>query len=338
MIEARNLTRRFGSFTAVSHLSLSVPAGSVLALLGQNGAGKTTTVRMLSALLAPTEGEASVNGYDVQKNSEAVRACVGLVTDVPGLFEQMRVPEYLDFFGNLYGMPATVRTRRINDLLEFFELTAHTQEKMVGFSKGMKQKVALARALIHEPAVLFLDEPTSGLDPLAARSVRELILELKQTHRAIVLCTHDLDEAERLADTVAIMRQGLIVAHDTPTALRAQFSDETVVRIEFAQPSPLSLDVLDTIDGLHEPQFSVAMNSGLENTLLTYHTATPNQLNPQLIMRLSAAGALIISVTCQITTLEEVYTLAMNESNERQDSMNTAGRESTTRRPLMRGR
>nr|MBA2680787.1 ABC transporter ATP-binding protein [Ktedonobacteraceae bacterium] len=279
MIEARSLTRRFGDFTAVSQVSLSVPAGSVLALLGQNGAGKTTTVRMLSALLSPTEGEAFVNGYDVRKNPDAVRACVGLVTDVPGLFEQMSVPAYLDFFGSLYGMPTSMRIRRINELLEFFELTAHIKEKMVGFSKGMKQKVALARALIHEPTVLFLDEPTSGLDPLAARSVRELILELKQTRRAIVLCTHDLDEAERLADTVAIMRQGQIVAHDTPAALRAQFSDETVVRIEFAQPCPLSLDALSTTDGLHNPQFSAATNSALENTLLTYRTPAPAQLN-----------------------------------------------------------
>lgn len=338
MIEARSLTRRFGDFTAVSQLSLSVPAGSVLALLGQNGAGKTTTVRMLSALLAPTEGDAFVNGYNVQKNPEAVRACVGLVTDVPGLFEQMRAPAYLDFFGSLYGMPAAIRTSRINNLLEFFELTEHTKEKMVGFSKGMKQKVALARALIHEPAVLFLDEPTSGLDPLAARSVRELILELKQTHRAIVLCTHDLDEAERLADTVAIMRQGQIVAHDTPAALRAQFSDETIVRIEFTQPCPLSLNVLSTIDGLHNPQFSIAATSNTEDTLLTYRTPAPIQLNPQLITRLSAAGALIVSVTCQITTLEEVYTLAMNESNERQGSRNTVSRESTSQEPLMRGR
>ena len=338
MIEARSLTRRFGSFTAVSQLSLSVPAGSVLALLGQNGAGKTTTVRMLSALLTPTEGEAFVNGYDVRKEPAAVRACVGLMTDVPGLFEQMRVGAYLDFFGNLYGMPASIRARRINDLLAFFELSSHTQEKMAGFSKGMKQKVALARALIHEPAVLFLDEPTSGLDPLAASSVRELILELKQAHRAIVLCTHDLNEAERLADTVAIMRQGRLVAHDTPAALRAQFSDETVVRIEFAQPRPLSLEMLSTVNGLHSPQFSAAPNSALENTLLTYRTASPAQVNPQLITRLSDASALIISVTCQITTLEEVYTLAMNEHTERQDSRNMIGPESPAQQPLTRRR
>jgi len=315
MIEAQKLTRRFGDFTAVSRLSFNVPAGSVLALLGPNGAGKTTTVRMLSALLAPTEGDAFVGGYDVRKRPADVRACIGLVTDVPGLFEQMTVPAYLDFFGTIYGMPAKTRSRRIAEMVEFFELTAHLKEKMVGFSKGMKQKVALARALIHEPTVLFLDEPTSGLDPLAARSVRELILGLKQSQRAIILCTHDLDEAERLADTVAIMRQGQIVAYDTPLALRAQFSDETIVRIEFAQPCPLSLDVLRTLEGLSAPQFSASLQGDervSENTVLTYRTAHPAQINPPLITHLIAAHALIVSVTCETTTLEEVYAQTMN--------------------------
>ncbi len=336
MIEAQNLTRRFGAITAVSQISFSVPAGSILALLGQNGAGKTTTVRMLSALLAPTEGEAFVDGYNVRTHPTDVRACVGLVTDTPGLFEQMTVPAYLDFFGNLYGMPAKARTQRVNELVDFFELTSHRREKMVGFSKGMKQKVALARALIHEPTVLFLDEPTSGLDPLAARSVRELILELKQSRRAIILCTHDLDEAERLADTVAIMRKGQIVAHGTPAGLRTQFSDETVVCIEFAQPCPLSLDTLHTIDGLNAPQFSSATTTlASENTVLTYRTTHPTQLNPELIARLSAASARIISVTCETTTLEDVYALAMNESEKKQRTSDTPERVFAADNPIL---
>jgi len=220
MIDAHHLTRRFGTFTAVSQVSLHVPEGSVLALLGPNGAGKTTTVRMLAGLLAPSEGEATIAAYDVRREPDAVRACVGLVTDAPGLFERMNVPAYLDFFASIYGMSPAERSRRIDELVEFFDLSAHRKEMMAGFSKGMKQKVALARALIHEPQVLFLDEPTSGLDPLAARAVRELIVGLKHGKRSIILCTHDLDEAERLADEVAIMRQGHIVARGTPTALR----------------------------------------------------------------------------------------------------------------------
>src|SRR5436309_9427806 len=250
MIEARNLTRRFGTFTAVSQLSLSVPKGFILALLGPNGAGKTTTVRMLAGLLAPTEGEAVVAGYNVRQQPDAVRACVGLVTDVPGLFEQMVLPAYLDFFGSIYGIPAPERKKRIDELIAFFDLDAHRKEKMVGFSKGMKQKVALARALLHEPAVLFLDEPTSGLDPLAARAVRELIVSLKHASRSIVLCTHDLDEAERLADIVAILRHGRVVACDASAALRAAVAASTLVCVALAAPCPAAEAVAAGIDGV----------------------------------------------------------------------------------------
>src|SRR6266704_4137902 len=253
MIEAHALTRRFGTFTAVSQLSLSVPAGSVLALLGPNGAGKTTTVRMLAGLLAPTEGEATVAGYDIRHEPDAVRACVGLMTDVPCLFEQMTVPAYLEFFGNIYGMSSAERFRRINELVELFELTEYGRKKMVGFSKGMKQKVALARALLHEPAVLFLDEPTSGLDPLAARTVRELIVGLKHSNRSIILCTHDLDEAERLADRVAILAHGRVVASDSAAALRANASHETLVQILLAAPCAAAVSIAERVSGVSDP-------------------------------------------------------------------------------------
>src|SRR5215831_9317515 len=302
MIETSGLTRRFGTMTAVSHVSLRVPDGTILALLGPNGAGKTTTVRMLSGVLATTEGDATVAGYDIRRESAAVRACVGLVTDTPGLFEQMKVPAYLDFFGSIYGIPAAERTRRIDELLAFFDLAEHRNEKMAGFSKGMKQKIALARALMHEPAVLFLDEPTSGLDPLAARSVRELIVGLKHGSRSIILCTHDLDEAERLADEVAIIRQGRIVAHGTPTALRRQATGETLVRIEFAVPCPEALEVLQAIDGIDTPRFVEKKDTGTlpsgaqaQQLLVEYHAAQPKMINPQALARLITAGAQIVS-------------------------------------------
>lgn len=317
MIEAHGLTRRFGAFTAVSQVSLSVPDGSLLALLGPNGAGKTTTVRMLSGLLAPSEGSALVAGFDVTRQPGAVRACVGLVTDVPGLFEQMTVPAYLDFFGSIYGMPAEKRAQRITELLTFFELAEHRQEKMVGFSKGMKQKVALARALMHEPTVLFLDEPTSGLDPLSARTVRELIVRLKRENRSIILCTHDLDEAERLADNVAILRQGKIVACDTPERLRARASGEAIVRIEFAAPCPLPLEALHSIDDLHAPRFLHSAAGTEAADTLEYRTTQPREVNPQALTRLVSAGAQIVSVTCETTTLEDVYASAMQGHGER---------------------
>jgi ABC-2 type transport system ATP-binding protein len=327
MIEAQSLTRRFGTVTAVSDVSLSVPDGSLLALLGPNGAGKTTTVRMLSGLLAPTAGTALVGNYDVRRDPAAVRTVVGLVTDVPGLFEQMTLPDYLDFFGNMYGMPASDRARRANELIDFFELGAHRKEKMAGFSKGMKQKVALARALIHEPAILYLDEPTSGLDPLSARSVRELILSLKHAHRSIILCTHDLDEAERLADTVALIRQGRIIACDTPAALRTRASDSTLVRIELAGPFPLTLDELQDIEGLIEPKLDTPPPSAHDERrapLLEYRTAQPRDVNPRVLARLTQAGAQVVSVTSEHSSLEDVYTSAMN-SNEHQPVSNEKG-------------
>ena len=337
MIETYALTRRFGTFTAVSKVSLRVPDGAILALLGPNGAGKTTTIRMLSGLLAPTEGNATVAGYDIRREADAVRACVGLVTDVPGLFEQMKVPAYLDFFASIYGLPASERTRRIDELLEFFDLATHRNEKMAGFSKGMKQKVALARALIHEPAILFSDEPTSGLDPLAARSVRELIVGFKRSNRSIILCTHDLDEAERLADQVAIIRQGHIVALDTPSSLRKQATGETLVQIELVDACPLPLEALATIDGIHNPHLREKKATGSLSTvsqtpgfILEYQTPHPKITNPQMLSRLVMAGAQIITVTCETRSLEDVYASAMGDggtslADARQQAMGHGG-------------
>jgi len=236
MIEARCLRRQFGSVLAVDDVSLRVPDGTILALLGPNGAGKTTTVRLLAGLLAPTGGEAVVAGCDVHVNPAAVRSRVGLVTDSPGLHDQMTPRAYLDFFGRVYGLDTTARARRVDELLRLFELHDVRSTRMAGFSRGMQQKVALARALLHEPPVVFLDEPTAGLDPLAARTVRELIVGLKNASRSIVLCTHDLDEAERLADRVAILAHGRIVAMDSAAALRNTASQETLVHILLAAP------------------------------------------------------------------------------------------------------
>ena len=346
MIEAHALTRRFGTFTAVSQVSLHVPDGAILALLGPNGAGKTTTIRMLSGLLAPTEGNATVAGYDIRSEADAVRACVGLVTDVPGLFEQMKAPAYLDFFGSIYGLSPTERKKRIDELLEFFDLTTHRNEKMAGFSKGMKQKVALARALIHEPAILFLDEPTSGLDPLAARSVRDLIVGFKRSNRSIILCTHDLDEAERLADQVAIIRQGHIVALDTPSTLRKQATGETMVYLELVDACPLSLEELAAIDGVHNPQLREKKATGSLSTVtpptgfvLEFQTPQPKITNPLVLSRLVMAGAQIVTVTCETRSLEDVYASAMGDggtslADVRQQAMSDGGTSPTDTRQL----
>lgn len=303
MVETTNLTRRFGNFVAVDQVSLHVQPGSLLALLGPNGAGKTTTVRMLSGLLAPHAGEATVAGYNVRFNPAQVRARVGLVTDSPGLYEQMTLLDYLDFFGSLYGLAGGIRQQRINELITFFELNDQGKNRMVGFSKGMKQKVALARALLPEPSVLFLDEPTSGLDPLSTRNVRDLIVQLKHASRTIILCTHDLDEAERLADLVAIMNHGHIVAMDTPAALRANASPVTLVQIMLAVPFQVSWEELRGIDGVIVPE--LPRDEAIQQ--LDYQTARPDVVNPQVIAHLARSGAQIITVNCITRTLEDVY-------------------------------
>jgi ABC-2 type transport system ATP-binding protein len=310
MIQTQALTRRFGDFVAARELTFNVGAGTILALLGPNGAGKTTTVRMLAALLAPSSGEARVAGYDVRRDPDAVRASVGLVTDAPGLYEQMTVIDYLNLFGTIYGLPAPERRRRIQELVAFFELEPYRDRRMVAFSKGMKQKVALARALIHDPPVLYLDEPTAGLDPLAARAVRELIQSLKQGRRAIILCTHDLDEAERLADDVAILRQGEIVAQGPPSALRAQAAAHAVC-ISLAAPAPGAVEALQDIPGVTSLRANGRDGAGAD---ITYDTADPVATNPQVVAHLVGLGARVVSIAIETPSLEDVYASLMGET------------------------
>jgi ABC-2 type transport system ATP-binding protein len=308
MIRARALHRVFGPLVAVEDVTLDVADGTILALLGPNGAGKTTTVRMLAGLLAPTSGDAEVAGCDIRREPAEVRSRIGLVTDTPGLHDQMTLRAYLEFFGRIYGLPSPARRSRIADLLAMFDLQQVATRRMAGFSRGMQQRVAIARALLHEPSVLFLDEPTAGLDPLATRMVRELIVSLKHSSRTIVLCTHDLDEAERLADTVAIMRGGRVVAFDTPGALRSAASSGTLVRVQLAAGEPSLVEVIRRLAGVLDPRSEV---SALGGATLTYRTADLEHVSPEVIAALVGAGARIVSVTHDVASLEDAFTLAV---------------------------
>ena len=219
MLHATGLGRRFGDLWAIRGMDLDVLRGEVLGLLGPNGAGKTTTVRVLTALIAPSEGHASVDGLDVVEQPEAVRARVGILTETPGLYDKLSAAANLEFFGRLYGLDAATRAARIERYLRLFSLWERRDDVAGTFSKGMKQKLAIARALLHEPAVVFLDEPTAALDPEAAWIVREAIEALRRSGRTIVLATHNLDEADRLCDRVAFVRGGLLRI-DSPAGLR----------------------------------------------------------------------------------------------------------------------
>lgn len=211
MIFAENLSKRFDDFLAVDRVNLEVAPGEVLALLGQNGAGKTTTIRMLTCILRPSGGRALVCGYDVIHQPDQVRASVGVLTEQHGLYGRMNAEEYLLFFASLYGLNAATTKPRIDEYLERFDLAQVRKKRLGEFSKGMRQKLALIRAVIHDPPVILLDEPTSAMDPESARLVRNSIQTLRSSGRTILLCTHNLAEAEELADKVAIIQRGQII-------------------------------------------------------------------------------------------------------------------------------
>ena len=205
LIETHNLTKQFGDLVAVDDVSLRVEAGEILALLGPNGAGKTTTIRMLASILKPTRGWVRIGGIDTLKEPAKVRSRIGLLTEHHGLYTKMKSQEYLAYFGQLYGLDPERTAERATELLSRFGLAEAYNQRLGQYSKGMRQKLAMTRALLHDPDVLLLDEPTSAMDPESARMVRESILGLRSGNRALVVCTHNLHEAEALADRIAII-------------------------------------------------------------------------------------------------------------------------------------
>ncbi len=301
MIETEDLSKAFNGFWAVNGITLRVEAGQVLALLGPNGAGKTTTVRMLTTILRPTLGTAKVAGYDVLTQPEQVRASVGVLTEGHGLYPRMAADEYLDFFACAYRLPLADRKRRIDELLHFFGL-AEARRKQVGqFSKGMRQKLALARALLHKPPVLLLDEPTSAMDPASARLVRDAILELRSNERTIIVCTHNLSEAEEIADQIAIINQGKIILQGSPPQLKIALQKQPRFRIRFAA----------ALDG-HPP--SLVKGADLleqGEDWLVFQTAQPQRVNPLIIQQFSQQGLPILTIEEQVCSLEEVYLSAV---------------------------
>ena len=234
MIVTQDLAKKFDEFWAVDGVNLHVAAGQLLALLGPNGAGKTTTVRMLTSVLRPTRGQARIAGYDVVEQPAKVRASVGVLTEQAGLYGRMPAGEYLDFFGQIYGMDARQRRSRASQLLEEFGLNDYQARRIAEYSKGMRQKLALARALIHDPPVLLLDEPTSAMDPESAHLVRTSIRDLRSASRSIIICTHNLAEAEELADQIAIIRKGKIIASGSPNDLKQRYLGPAVFEVRLA--------------------------------------------------------------------------------------------------------
>ncbi|MBI2864260.1 MAG: ABC transporter ATP-binding protein [Chloroflexi bacterium] len=303
MIETWNLTKRFGSFGAVNGLSIRVEPGQILALLGPNGAGKTTTTRMLSAILMPTYGKAIVCGYNVVEEARAVRSIMGLLTEVPGLYTRMNGLDYLEFFGRLQGVHPKVMKPRIEGLLVRFGLWEHRHRLIGTYSKGMRQKLALLRAIVHDPRVLYLDEPTSAMDPYSAKLVRDFISDLRRDDRTIVICTHNLAEAEMLADRIAIINRGRIIAEGAIDDLKRRLLGPPRYKLNLATPL---IGLLTAVDG------TVRLEE-TGDTWVCYSTPNPEATNPALLRRLVEAGAAVESLSQMPRSLEEVYLSIVEE-------------------------
>ncbi len=304
VVEAHRLTRNFGGLTAVEDLSLEMSEGEVLAFLGPNGAGKTTTIRMLSGIISPTTGYAVVDGRRTGENVERLHEIIGLLTETPGFYDALNARQNLEYFAGFYdGLNVD---RQIEKYLKITGLWERRDGKVGTFSKGMKQRLALARALLHEPKIIFLDEPTAALDPEAAREVREMIKTLSGEGRTVFISTHNLAEAEELCNRIAVVQTHLL-ALDTPAGLRQRLFRRQVV----VQMDGLPESITELVKGL--PFVRDAESS--ENRLVV-ELNDPENNRPELIKHIVEAGGRIMAVSEQQHSLEEVYMSLMRENSE----------------------
>ncbi len=306
-IESTKLTRTFGAVHAVDGLDLAVPSGIVFGFLGPNGSGKTTTIRLLLGLLEPTAGEARVLGYDTRQEAGLIRERAGALLEYSGLYERLSAEDNLDFYGRVYHLPKAERAARIQELLTHFDLWDRRKESVGTWSRGMKQKLAVARAILHRPQLLFLDEPTAGLDPVAAAALRDDLARLVAREGATVfLTTHNLGEAERLCQQVAVIREGRLLAVGHPDKLRAQggkprveiigrgFSEAVVARLR-ARPEVAGVEVVNG-------RLAVDLRGQVETA--------------PIVKELVSAGAEVEEVRKGQASLEEVFLTLVNEEAE----------------------
>lgn len=306
MIETESLTKKFGEFTAVDGVTFKVGKGEIFGFLGPNGAGKTTTIRMLCCLMSRTSGTARIAGYDVgnAEDSLKIRGLIGLVPDNVGLYESLSAYDNLEFYGRFYGCTEAQRKEKIPSALKLLGLWEKKDAAAGTFSKGMKQKLAIARALVHDPQLLFMDEPTVNLDPEASVAVREIILELKKQGKTIFLNTHNLDEAQRICDRIGILNTRLL-AIGTPDELeRSVGGRKTVVKVEEASEA-----VLAALKRLQPKDLSVV------GSTITIGVTDPEKENPTFLDAIFRAGGRIQSVNVIGSTLEDAYLKLVRDKN-----------------------
>ena len=309
-IITEGLTKRFNSFTAVDNLSFEVGEGEIFGILGPNGAGKTTTIRMLACLLTPTEGTAFVGGFDVVDDSLKVREMVGILTENPSLYDRLTAMENMEFFAEAYGVSdRQARSKKIRDLFEFFDLWPRRDDKVGSYSKGMKQKLAIARALVHDPDVLLLDEPTSGLDPRSSKDIRDLMEELSRREgQTILLCTHRLEDAERLCSRVMLINEGGMVTMGTTDELRSQIAGSPILRVRLGEVSETVVDAVRSMEGVEAVV--------VDGMTLSISVNDADRVTPDIVRGVVLAGGMIQSVEMLKPSLEEIYLKLVVDEDE----------------------
>lgn len=303
-IQADDLTLSFGDLRALDGVSLAIAQGEVFGVLGPNGAGKTTSVRVLNGLLRPDRGRVRIGGLDPATAGDAVRARTGVLTESPSLYESMSGRDNLRFFGTLHGLAGAALDARVAASLEAVGLTDRARDRAGTYSKGMKQRLAIARALLHDPPVLFLDEPTSGLDPESASQVNALIRRLAGAGRTVYLCTHLLNEAERLCQRFALFHRGRVLATGTKAELEQRLGAQAGVTLTFAGPAP----ALAPLPG--------ELGRSADEDALTLQLDAPERI-PEVVAAVVAAGGRLMRVEPRSATLEELYFALMGAQEGR---------------------
>ncbi|MFX1256079.1 MAG: ABC transporter ATP-binding protein [Promethearchaeota archaeon] len=309
-IEIHDLTRTFNGFMAVDHLNLKIPEGEIFGFLGPNGAGKTTTVRLLTGLLSPTSGKATIAGFDIKKDAMKIRNRVGVLTEYPCVYERLTLRQNLRYFAEMYDVPKTEIKDRIEEITELLGLGDRLDSPVGTFSKGMKQKSGIARAMIHEPEILFLDEPTAPLDPVSAKNVRDAIAKLAASEsRTVFLCTHRLVEAQNLCDHIGIISSGkLVVTGSTETII----SDPSgLIQVDF------HLVILDDkiIKAVQEVSGVKKVDINREQNVLSIFCENSGNITPNVVEKIVTLSGKILEVKRVQKTLEDVYLEIMKEQS-----------------------
>lgn len=299
LIDVNNLGKKFGDEYAIKNLSFKINSGEIFGLIGPNGAGKTTTIRILCCLISPTEGEAIIGGLNLNDrlNSQKIRKMIGYVPDSVGLYERLSAYENLLFFGKLYDYPKGELPGNIEKYLRLVDLWDQRNKPVGSYSKGMKQKVALARALIHEPQLLILDEPTANLDPESSKNIRDLVMNLKGEGRTILFNTHNLDEAQRICDRIGVLKTTLR-AVDTPDNLKDKYGKEKLIQVKLDYVPEKLVDILNTSG------YPVLSHDSNNLTIENTHQVDESQNIIELVMK---EGVKIRSISEQSSSLEDVY-------------------------------